>query len=132
TAPLLQTILQLLAIARLTATVTVVVRPRWPPTGPLLAVALGIDPWLCETAIVMQPAALTGSLFILLVERAVAFSGRVIADRRLPSWWSVIVTSAGLCAIGTYFRSDFATDVVLLPAMVALTAWRIAAETPLR
>ncbi len=129
-APVLQTLLQLLAIARLTTTITAVVRPRWPTAGVLLAFALGVDPWLCETAIVMQPAALTGSLFILLVERAAAFSGRVIADRTLPAWTPAILTSAALCAIGTYIRSDFATDVALLPASVALTAWLTAAATP--
>jgi hypothetical protein len=129
-APLAQTALQLLALARLTTTVVAVAPPRWPPAGLLLAFALGLDPWLCETAIVMQPASLSASLFILLVERAAALAGRVITARRLPAWTGVILTSAGLCALGSYLRSDFATNVVLPPAIVALTAWLIAAETP--
>jgi hypothetical protein len=129
-APVAQTMLQLLALARLTTTVGAVTHPRWPRAGLVLACALGLDPWLCETAIVMQPAALTGTLFILLVERTAAFAGRVIADRRLPAWKAAILTSAGLCAIGTYIRSDFATNVALLPAAVALIAWLIGAERP--
>jgi hypothetical protein len=130
TAPFLQTMLQLLAIARLTTTCHAIVRPRWSPAGFLLAFALGVDPWLCETAIVMQPASLAASLFVLLVERAVASSGRVTAGHRLPAWAPVVLTSAGLCAIGTYVRADFATDVVLLPATVALIGWLTAAATP--
>src|SRR5712671_2948741 len=79
-APVAQTVLQLLAIARLAVTIGAAVRPRSRRAGLTLAFVLGLDPWLCDTAIIMLPAALTGSLFILLVERAAAFSTRVIAE----------------------------------------------------
>jgi hypothetical protein len=128
-APVAQTALQLLAIARLATTVGAAVRSRSPRAGLTLAFVLGLDPWLCDTAIIMLPAALTGTLFILLVERAAAFSTMVIAERRLPPRTAVIATSAGLGIVGTYVRAEFAGDVALVSAASALTAWLIGAAT---
>jgi hypothetical protein len=71
----------------------------------------------------------TASLFIVLVERAVAYTGRVRSARALPPAGGVIAGAAALCAIGTYFRSDFATDVVLVPLAIALAAWLTGAAT---
>ena len=131
TAPGIQHVLQLLAIARLTTTIDEVVTPARPRALPL-ALVLGLDPWLCETANVMQPAAITALLFIILVERAIALSREVVRRHSLPAASTVAAVAAGLCAIGTYFRADFATDVVLAPAAIGLTAWLVRAATPLR
>ena len=128
-APAVQTVLQVLAIGWLTATLDRVAAPRRAIASPLLAFAIGADPWLCEAAIAMQPAAITAALFIVIVERAVAFAGGVLSSRALPRAAGVVAVAAAVCAVGTYFRSDFATVVVLVPIAIALTAWIIGAAT---
>lgn len=127
--PAVQTSLQLLAIAALTATVVRTAPPRRSYGGALLAFALGSDPWLCEAAIDLQPAAITSTLFILLVERTFAFASGVIGSHALPRPGPMVATAAAIGFVGTNFRSDFATYVVLLPVASGAIAFLIRAVT---
>jgi len=120
-APVAQTALQILAIAWLTYRLAARA-PQRVRTAAALAAILGVDPWLCDTAIVMLPASLTASIFMVLVERTIEFCGRA-AEGAPPSALLVVSTAGVLGALGTYIRADFATYAALPAAGIALVTW---------
>ena len=121
-APAIQTAFQILAIAWLTYRLAVLA-PQRLRAAAVLAAVLGIDPWLCDTAISMLPASLTASIFIVLVERTIEFCDRAIEGTNPPSPVLVVSTAGVLGAIGTYLRADFATYAALPAAGIALLTW---------
>src|SRR5262249_28125142 len=130
-APLLQNLFQLGAIALLGLRLARVLQGR--VTACLaFAFLLGFDPWLTDTAMVMQPAAVTQTLFILLVERAISFGADTIGSGRLPSWWRVALTSGMLGAAGVYVRADFATYSILPALAVAVCGYASTAASLMR
>ena len=131
-APAVQTALQLLAIASLARTTASAVPSRVAYAGLSLAAALGVDPWLCDTAVVMQPAAITATIFLVMIERTIAASTHVLDSRQMPSWTGLIAWTGVVVGAGTYFRADFATYAALPPVAVALVAWRSGRERPAR
>ncbi|HEX6987599.1 MAG TPA: hypothetical protein VF170_19625, partial [Planctomycetaceae bacterium] len=79
-APVVQTLTQLAALAWLCVACLRLARGPWAARGAVaLAFALGLDPWLTETALVMLPASLSTSVFVLLVERALTYGARAVA-----------------------------------------------------
>ena len=131
-APIAQTGLQLLAIASVARAVADAVPSRFAHGRLALAAALGVDPWLCDTAIVMLPASVTATIFLMLIERTISACGQVLRERRPPSWMALVVATGVLVGFGAYFRADFATYAVLPPLAVALVAWLSGAERPRR
>ncbi len=132
TAPLLQNLFQLGAIALLAYRLARRVLPGRVPICLAFAFVLGLDPWLADTAMVMQPAALTQTLFIVLVERAALFGADAIETGRLPALWRVALVSGMLGAAGAYVRADFATYSVLPALTVAVCGYAASAVTLLR
>jgi hypothetical protein len=122
-APILQTILQLAAIAQLSRQLAERVLPGRRLAVTTLSFALGLDPWLADTAIIMQPASLTATLFILLIERSLRFCSETIDSARPVEWWKVAATSGVLGAAGAYMRADFATYSILPALTVAVCVY---------
>jgi len=123
-APALQTILQLAAIAQLSRQLAERVLPGQPLAVTTLSFALGLDPWLADTAIIMQPASLTATFFILLIERSLRFGFETIDTGQPITWWKVAAPSGVLGAAGAYARADFATYSILPGLAVAICLYR--------
>src|SRR5262249_47155289 len=118
----IQTALQILAIAWLTYRLAALA-PQRIRAAMALAAVLGIDPWLCDTAIAMLPASLTASTFIVFVERTIEFCDRAAEGTNPPSAALVVSTAGVLGALGTYFRAEFAAYAALPAAGIALVTW---------
>ena len=126
TAPVVQTIFQLAAIAQLGRQLARRVLPGRLFAAATLSFALGLDPWLADTAIIMQPASLAATLFILLVERSLAYGADTLNTGRPPAWWKVASTSGVLGAVGAYLRADVATYSILPTLAVTVCALQLA------
>lgn len=132
TAPLLQNLFQLGAIALLAYRLARNVLPGRQATCLVFAFVLGLDPWLADTATTLQPASVTATLFIVLVERSAMFGTDTIETSRLPALWKVAVASGALGAAGAYMRADFATYSVLPALTVAVCGYATGAVTLVR
>jgi len=132
TAPVVQTIVQLAAIAQLGRQLAQRVLPSRLFAVATLTFALGLDPWLADTAIIMQPASLAATLFILLVERSLFYCSETLQTGRLPAWWKVASTSGILGAAGAYLRADVATYSILPTVTLTVCVLRLPGATVTR
>jgi hypothetical protein len=122
-APALQTLFQVAAIALLALQLVRRVLPGRLLAAAVASLVLGLDPWLADTAIIMQPASVTATLFILLVERTLRFCSETIETSRPPDWRKLVATAGALGAAGAYVRADFATYCVLPALAIAVCVY---------